>query len=106
MDHHRNMRLVLLVLAAVLVACGPQQKQEEAVPRTDIMKVVDEHAPELIALEGVVGVAVGALDSGEPCVRIYVVKLTDELRARLPVTLEGWPVDVEESGEIRPLGGG
>lgn len=107
MDHRRTMLTMLpvLVLAATWAGCGTQ-KQEDAVPREDIMAVVDEHAPQLIAIEGVAGVAVGALDTGEPCVRIYVVKLTDELRARLPATLGGWPVDIEESGEIRPLQGG
>lgn len=99
---HRTVAALLMVLA--LAACGPQQR-EETVDRPDIMSVVDAHAPRLIAIEGVAAIAVGALDSGEPCVRIYVVELTDSLRAQLPQTLEGWPVDVEESGEIRPLDG-
>ncbi len=104
MDHRRTLPTVLLVLAALAAGCGTQTG-EDAVPRQDIMAVVDAEAPRLIAIEGVVGIAVGALDSGEPCVRIYVVKLTDELRAQLPASLGGWPVDIEESGEIRPLGG-
>jgi hypothetical protein len=101
MDHRAILPAVLLVLS--LTACA-QQPQEETVPRPDIMAVVDTHAPQLMTIPGVTAVAVGALDSGEPCVRIYVVELTDELQAQLPATLEGWPVDVEESGEIRPLG--
>lgn len=96
--------VAVLALALALAACGPQRR-EEAVERPDIMSVVDAHAPRLIAIDGVAAIAVGALDSGEPCVRIYVVELTDSLRAQLPRTLEGWPVDIEESGEIRPLGG-
>ncbi|MFO7610566.1 MAG: hypothetical protein R6X35_15495 [Candidatus Krumholzibacteriia bacterium] len=98
----RTVATLLLVLA--LAACGPP-RQEETVDRPDIMSVVDTHAPRLIAIEGVAAIAVGALDSGEPCVRIYVVALTDALRAQLPPTLEGWPVVLEESGEIRPLDG-
>ncbi|MFN2370183.1 MAG: hypothetical protein ABR506_03400 [Candidatus Krumholzibacteriia bacterium] len=105
MTRRRALLLSLLLLALVAAACG-KKGQEEAVERPDIMGVVDAHAPRLIAIPGVAAVAVGALDSGEPCVRIYVVELTDALRAQLPATLDGWPVDVEESGEIRPLEGG
>jgi len=103
MDHRRTATAALLLLALAAASCG-RPKQEETVDRPDIMAVVDAHAPELIKVPGVTAVAVGALDSGEPCVRIYVKTLTDELRAKLPKTLDGWPVDVEESGEIKPLG--
>jgi hypothetical protein len=102
MDHRRWTVSVLLALTAV-AGCG-RQAQEDAVPRPDIMTVVDVHAPQLMEIAGVTAVAVGATDSGDPCVRIYVETLTDDLRARLPATLEGWPVEVRESGEIKPLG--
>ena len=114
MDRRRRFAPLLpVVLLAALSACGQggdgeqaaqdQSRQEETVARKDIMAVVDEHAPGLIAVPGVEAVAVGALPSGDPCVRIYVAELTDELRGRLPDELGGWPVDVEESGKFRPL---
>ena len=103
MDHRRLLCAVLLAGTLFVAACG-QQTGEGNVRRADVNVVLKAYAPELMAIEGVTAVAVGKLDSGEDCVRIYVVKLTDELRAQLPATLEGWPVDVEESGEIRPLG--
>jgi len=40
-----------------------------------------------------------------PCIKILVVRLDDTLRARLPSTLEGYPVLIEESGEIRAMPG-
>jgi len=100
---HRQVALVAVLVLVVAIGCA-QQPQEEPMPRTDITTVVDMHAPQLMAIPGVTAVAVGELAPGEPCVRIYVDEVTDDLRAQLPTTLEGWPVDVEESGEIRPLG--
>jgi hypothetical protein len=51
----------------------------------------------------VVATAESRLDDGRPCILVLVVRLTPELRERLPRELEGWPVRVEESGEIRAL---
>jgi len=52
---------------------------------------------------GVVGTAESRLDDGRPCISVMVVRLTPELRARLPRELEGWPVRVDETGEIHAM---
>ena len=69
-----------------------------------LSEVVRRRAPELMALPGVVGVAEGALADGSPCLRVYVVRRTPELDRALPDTLDGWPVDIEESGKFRAMG--
>jgi len=74
-------------------------------PTRDIQTVQEAHAPALMALDGVVGVAIGETDDRTPCVVIYVKEMTKALRAKLPTSLEGHPVRVEVSGEIRPFGG-
>ncbi len=71
----------------------------------DAIRVMDAHVDELMAIPGVAGVAVGALDDGKPCIRVYVVRKTRENGKRIPKELEGIPVVVEVSGEIRPMGG-
>ena len=44
------------------------------------------------------------LDDGEtPCIKIVVVEKTPELEEKLPKSLDGHPVVVEETGIIRPL---
>jgi hypothetical protein len=102
--NRESIRWAALVLAAgCALALGACNSGGGDMPDKDIMAVVDEHAPRLIQIEGVSGVAVGRLPRGRPCVRIYVVELTDELRAQLPDELEGYPVDIEVSGEFRPL---
>ncbi|TAK66564.1 MAG: hypothetical protein EPO24_01370, partial [Bacteroidetes bacterium] len=68
----------------------------------DINLVKEAHTEELMAIEGVVGVYVGALDDGTPCIGVMVVKLTDELKRKLPKELEGYPVRIEETGAIEP----
>ncbi len=98
-----TMVVILAGCALVLGAC--QSGSGDDMPDKDIMTVVDEHAPRLIDIEGVVGVAVGELPTGELCVRIYVIEMTDELRAQLPSRLDGHPVDIEVSGEFRPMEG-
>lgn len=69
-----------------------------------IRRVQEAHTAELMALPGVVGVAIGLLADGRtPCLKVLVERSSEELRARLPETLEGHPVVVQEAGAIRPL---
>jgi hypothetical protein len=71
----------------------------------DINAVLRTHDRELLAINGVVGVYVGALDDGKtPCLKVMVVAKTVELERAIPKTLEGFPVIIEVTGEIRPLG--
>ena len=71
----------------------------------DINRVMEAHADELMAIDGVTAVAVGVLDDGTPCIQVYIVRNTDELARRIPKTLDGHPVLVEVSGIIRPMSG-
>lgn len=103
------LRAATLALAVALLAggCGPGARHEAeertAVARRPIEAVLADHTPRLMALAGVVGTYQGALDDGSPCIGIMVAALTPALRDSLPRVLEGWPVRVEETGEIRPL---
>jgi hypothetical protein len=72
-------------------------------PSRDINLVKEDHAGELMKLPGVVGVYVGALDDGKACIGVMVVRRTRELTEQIPRTLEGYPVRIEESGEIKPM---
>jgi hypothetical protein len=96
----------LLTLAMAPVACRPQDgKGQSAVPERDIKTVMEAHADELMAVPGVTAVAIGALQDGTPCIKVYVLKSTDEIKRRIPKRLEGHPVVVEVSGEIKPMRG-
>ena len=87
---------------------GPvvQTNQQESMPRKDINSVLRDHDKELMAIPGVVGVYVGLMPDDEtPCLKVMVVKESEELKKKIPKTLEGYTVMIEESGVIRPLPG-
>ncbi len=74
-------------------------------PRSaDINAVLAAHEKELMAIPGAVGVYVGVLDDGKsPCLKIMLARRTPESN-QIPAEIDGWPVRVEVTGEIRPLG--
>ncbi len=39
----------------------------------------------------------------EPCIRVFVVEKTEELLKQIPDEIEGYTVDLEATGVIRPL---
>ena len=77
-----------------------------ASPTRPIENVLRDHTAELMAIPGVVGVYQAALDDGTPCIKVMVVKKTRALAARIPNELEGYPVRIDVTGVIRPLGDG
>ena len=114
-----NLRQMLkIVLCSVLtvfllsIACSAmrspvnQTGKQESMTRKDINAVLKDHDKELLAIPGVVGVYVGLLpDDKTPCLKVMVVKETEDLKGRIPKSIEGYPVLIEESGVIRPLKG-
>jgi hypothetical protein len=78
-------------------------QQNSAAPKRDINDVLRAHDKELLAIPGVVGVYVGVLDDEKtPCLRVMLAQKSAETE-RIPKTIEGYPVLVEVTGEIRPL---
>lgn len=69
---------------------------------SDIADVLARHTPGLMSIPGVVGTGQGLQDD-KPCIIVFVNEKTDELMHKLPTVLDGWPVRVDEVGEIRPL---
>lgn len=67
-----------------------------------IEQVLKEHTAKLMSLPGVTGTAQGLCDD-KPCIKVYVIKKTPELEQKIPETIEGYPVMIEETGEIRAL---
>ena len=69
----------------------------------DINVVLKGHDKELLAIPGVVGVYVGLLpDEKTPCLKVMVIKDTEDLRLKVPKSIEGYPVLIEESGVDSP----
>jgi hypothetical protein len=77
----------------------PKGNQMAAKP---IVEVLKEHAKTLMSIPGVVGAGQG-LCEGKPCIKVFVIKKTPELEQKIPETLEGYPVVIEETGEVKAL---
>ncbi|MEW5875730.1 MAG: hypothetical protein AB1752_11200 [Candidatus Zixiibacteriota bacterium] len=73
--------------------------------KRDINAVMESHAAELMAIPGVTGVAIGELEDKTPCVLVLVLEDSGEITAKIPRTLEGHPVRILVSGEIKPMDG-
>ncbi len=100
--------VILLSIACSAATRSPvnQTGQQESMPQKDINAVLKDYDKELLAIPGVVGVYVGLLpDDKTPCLKVMVVEQTEDLKARIPKSIEGYPVLIEESGVIRPLKG-
>lgn len=67
-----------------------------------IEEVLKQRARELMSIPGVVGAGQG-LCEGKPCIKVFVIKKTPELEQKIPETLEGYPVVIEETGEVKAL---
>jgi hypothetical protein len=83
--------------------CPGEREAPPEKPTRPIEAVRQDHADELLAIPGVVGFYPHQRDDGTPVLRVMVVKRTPELDRKLPRALEGYPVEIEVTGEIRPL---
>jgi hypothetical protein len=99
-------QMAVVAVSTIALNCGSpggeKNRQEAAVSKKSIEAVQNEHTDELMSVPGVVGTAIGNCD-GKPCIKIMVNKKTPELLKKIPSTLEGYPVKIDETGEFRAL---
>jgi hypothetical protein len=67
-----------------------------------IKEALKKHTKDLMSMPGVVGTGQGLCD-GKPCIKIFVIEKTPELDQKIPKTLDGHPVVIEETGEFKAL---
>jgi len=96
----------IMVLSGSDVSCvkKPVSNSEGAQKMTTktIEQVLQAHTDEWMAVPGVVGTAIGEF-KGKPCIKVFVVKKNEEVKKKIPSQVEGFPVRMEETGEIRAL---
>lgn len=95
--------IVFSFVIQAAVTCTNVDQSGEAMPKKDINAVMEAHTKSLMEIPGVVGVAIGELEDKTPCILVLVIEQSPELDAKLPKTLEGHPVQILETGEIKPL---
>ena len=101
---------VALVLGVLLTlgssTCRQPDKnglgQGAAVSGKTIEQVQEKHTDEWMAIPGVVGTAIG-LRKGNPCILVFTDSNTEQVRRKIPPTVEGYPVVVQYMGKVRAL---
>ena len=100
----------LVGLLAGVASCGrpaaeaaPSTPEQAAVTAKTIEEAQQHLTDSVMSLAGVTGIMIGECD-GTPCIKVLVVRQTDELAEQVPSEFEGFPVELEVTGEIRPLG--
>ncbi len=98
--------IALMLLFIICLCFGAEfiegNEIENDMPSKSIIEVLKEHTDELMSIPGVVGTAEGLCDD-QPCIKVFVIKNTPELEQKIPPVLEGYTVNVEETGEFRAL---
>ena len=82
---------------------GEDALRKSLMQQRPIEMVLKEHTDSLMSLPGVVGTAQGECE-GKPCIKVLVAAKTFALVQQIPSAIEGYEVEVVETGEIRPLG--
>ena len=97
-------QMTVVAVSTIALSCGSPtgEKQEGGVQRKSIEAVQNEHTDELMSIPGVVGTAIGDCD-GKQCIKVLVSKKNPELLKKIPSELEGYRVQIDESGEFRRL---
>jgi hypothetical protein len=73
------------------------------VTRKNIEQVLHEKTDEWMTIPGVEGAAIGIF-KGSPCIKIFTSITQEELKFKIPSTIEKYPVIIEETGEFHALG--
>ena len=98
--------ILLFFLSAVVPLAVRADQEADSVKhpkpkqKMTITEVLAKHTEEWMAITGVVGTAEGR-KNGKPCITIMVDSLTSALRNKLPKTADGYPVVIQETGEIK-----
>jgi len=77
---------------------SPDSSTESSSP---VQHVKQRHEQELMAIDGVEGVGVGRNSIGDDAILVYL--RSDDIKARIPRTIDGYPVETKVSGIIDAL---
>lgn len=67
-----------------------------------IEQVLNEKTEEWMAIPGVEGAAIGMFQDS-PCIKIFASINPDELKCKIPSTVENFPVIIEKTGAFHIL---
>jgi hypothetical protein len=65
-----------------------------------VEKVISEHEKEIMSMDNVTGIYHGKRDDGKSFIGIGVEKVTPDIKKSVPNKLDGYDVQIEETGDI------
>jgi hypothetical protein len=92
-----------IVFVGGIGGCSSMDKGQQKSGRT-IQQVQEAHTREWMAIPGVEGTAIGLFE-GKPCIKILSSVKPQKLRGKIPSSVEGYPVIIEETGTFKALRG-
>ena len=96
----------IMTTAGILAGCSytsPSDLEKgQSMPERTIEQVQEEHTDDWMAIPGVEGTAIGLFED-KPCIKIFTSKKPQQIRAKIPSKVEGYPVIIEETGAFRAL---
>lgn len=106
--------LAAAAIALIVAGCQAQPREpapasapvtgqsQEPAPEQSLSLVIARNAGTLMGIPGVVGIYEGET-GGKPVLRVMVLSRADSTLKRIPKTLEGYDVEIEVSGPIKPM---
>ena len=83
-------------------ASGDRGGVSQMAAKKTVQQVLKENIDRWTAIPGVVGAGIGEC-KGQPCIKVLVTEKSEQVQKRIPSQVEGFPVMVEVTGEIRAL---
>jgi len=100
------LNICIIIAAGNFTGCcytGPSDPEKgQIMPERTIEQVQEENTDAWMAIPGVEGTAIG-LYEGKPCIRIFTSSKPQQIREKIPSTVEGYRVIIEETGKFRAL---
>lgn len=72
-------------------------------PQKSIEQVLSDNTSRWMALPGVVGTGIGECN-GKPCIKVFAAAKSDSLQRQIPKQIDGYPVEIEVTGEFKARG--
>jgi len=82
-------------------AAMPYSPDSSTQSSSPVQHVKQRHEQELMAIDGVEGVGVGRNSIGDDAILVYL--RSDDIKARIPRTIDGYPVETKVTGIIDAL---
>jgi len=78
-------------------------KKKSTATLREAIKVKKKYLQQFLNIPGVVGIGIGGRENSAKIV-VNVIKITDEIKRKIPKEIDGIPVEIIETGVVRALG--